>query len=125
MGLGPEDVRPELPIKQFLRSKGVNVQDEVPAIADVLQTAVVADTMWKMFAGERTPEGMPIRKLWEAYRQASNIGAKFTSGRDYFTSSFSRWRQDPGKFSKKYPREAKQLKRTWDAFQAEFSEGVE
>jgi len=120
-GLTAEDVRPEMPIKQFLRSRGVSVREEAPAIAEVLQTAMLADSLWKSFGGGRSAEG----HLWEAYRSSSNLKHKFAASRDYFISSFSRWRQDPGQFAKKYPREAKLLKKIWDAFQEGLPEGVE
>jgi hypothetical protein len=118
-GLTEEDVRPEMPIKQFLKSRGVSIKEEAPAIVEVLQTALLADTLWKSFGGGRSAEG----HLWEAYRSSSNLKHKFATRRDYFISSFSRWRQDPGQFAKKYPREAKLLKKLWNVFQEGLPEG--
>ena len=79
---------------------------------------MLADSIWKGFGGGRSAEA----KLWDAYRQSSNLKAKFSNARDYFLSSFNRWRQDPGQFSKKYPREGKLLKKIWDTFQEGLSE---
>lgn len=117
-GLAEEDVRPEMSIKQFLRSKGVNLKEETPAIAEVLQTAMLADALWKNFKGGRSTDG----HLWDAYRSSSNLKHKFVTRRDYFLSSFNRWRQDPGQFAKKYPREAKLLKKEWSDFQKDLPE---
>jgi hypothetical protein len=132
-GLTEDDIRPEMPVKQFLRSKGVSLKEETPVIAEVLQTAMLADLMWKegekgaKLLWEQMGGGPNIKsaqsKIWDAYRASSNLNAKFSSGRDYFISSFSRWRQDSGQFTKKYPREAKLLKKLWDAFQEGLPEG--
>lgn len=119
IGLTPEDVHPGLPIKKFLTQKGVQLGEEGPPIADVLQTAMLADAMWKTMGGGRSAAA----KQWEAYRSSSKLSSRISNARDYFISSFNRWRQDPKDFTKKFPREAKLLKSSWDTFSEALPEG--
>jgi len=78
-----------------------------------LQAALVADQLWRDMGGGRSMGA----KVWEMYRKSSRQAPHIHSARDYFVSSFVRWRNDPAKFERAYPREAKVLKQLWSEFE--------
>jgi len=79
---------------------------EVPLTTELATNAAKAARAWKMMGGMRTLSG----QNWELYRKGSRQSSHIQDARDYFISSFTRWKSDPAKFEKAYPREARLLK---------------
>lgn len=115
-GMSMEDMRPGAKPDQFLAEKGINVkkEDVLPPVGQLTQAALVADQLWKDMGGGRSMGA----KVWEMYRASSRQKSHINTARDYFVSSFTRWKDDPSKFTKNYPREAKLLNQLWDQFES-------
>jgi len=96
---------------------------EVPPVAEVVQTALIGDSLWKGIGGTRSVAGKRWQELLDSSRGA--VKSHFTTGRDYFISSYYRWKQDPSKFRKNYPRESKLLEEAQKAFEESVGPGVE
>lgn len=80
----------------------------VPPASELAAYAMLADQLWKDMGGTKSMGG----KLWDMY--AEDAGYSGTA-KDYFVSSFLKWKRDPQGFSKKSPREAN----LWQALSAE------
>jgi len=78
--------------------------------------AALADLLWKDLVALAV-DVQQKAKLWKLIDNHQTL--RLSSPPEGITSSplFNRWRQNPGKFSKKYPREGKMLKDIWDTFQ--------
>jgi len=96
---------------------------EVPPVAQVVQTALIGDSLWKEIGGTRSVAGKRWQELLNSSRGA--VKSHFKTGRDYFISSYYRWKQDPLKFRKNYPREAKLLEQAQKIFEESIGPGVE
>jgi len=96
---------------------------EVPPVAQVVQTALIGDSLWKEIGGTKSIAGKRWRELLDSSRGA--VKSHFKTGRDYFISSYYRWKQDPLKFRKNYPREAKLLEQAQKIFEESIGPGVE
>jgi hypothetical protein len=75
----------------------------VPEASELASHAAIASQLWKDMGGEQSLGA----KLWEMYKQESK--ASHGSARDYFISSFVRWRAAPQAYEKANPREARIL----------------
>jgi len=120
VGVRPEDIRPGVKPKTVLEEVTGKSQRElvtVPPAAELASDAMVADELWRNLTG-RAGERSLGAKLWEMYRASSRQSSHIRTARDYFISSFVRFKQDPVKFTKAYPREAKVLRQLWDEFEA-------
>jgi len=114
-GLTPEDIRPGVSPQQVLAEKGIQTGIEKPPISQVMQNALIADTLWKEMGGSRSIGG----KKWQEYLEHAPgmIRKNYTTGRDYFISSFNKWRNDPKGFSRTHPREGRILEEVWKTFE--------
>lgn len=119
-GIAEEDLRPGVRPEQVLAEKGVQLGVEQPPIAQQVQTALIADQLWKESGGGRSW----VAKVWEQYRASSRQAPHIKTGRDYFISSFVKWREDPSKFARAHPREGKLLNKLWAEFETSLG-GVE
>ena len=122
-GLTLEDIRPGVRPEQVLAEKGIQTGVEVPPVAQVVQTALIGDSLWKEIGGAKSIAGKRWRELLDSSRGA--VKSHFKTGRDYFISSYYRWKQDPLKFRKNYPREAKLLEQAQKIFEESIGPGVE
>ena len=122
-GLTLEDIRPGVKPEQVLAEKGIQTGVEVPPVAQVVQTALIGDSLWKGIGGTRSIAGKRWQELLDSSRGA--VKTHFTTGRDYFISSYYRWKQDPSKFRKNYPRESKLLEEAQKTFDQSVTPGVE
>lgn len=113
-GVGPEDIRAGVKPSTVLAEKGLAQPEVSTEIGEQLQAALVADQLWKDMGGGRSMGA----KVWEMYRSSSRQKSHIKTNRDYFVSSFVRWKQDPVKFERAYPREAKLLMQLWQQFEA-------
>ena len=104
-GISFEDIRPGVKVRQVLAEKGLPTKVSKPPVEEVIKVAGAADALWKAMGGARSAEG----KRWNQLLKNTTgvIKQHFTTGRDYFISSFYRWKKDPMKFSKSHPREAR------------------
>ena len=92
---------------------GVELQDPKEVSSEVgerIQRALIADQIWKDGGGNNSVGA----KIWEQYKKESKT-AHLDTPRDYFVSSYIKWKDDPEKFKKKHPREADLLKRLDEA----------
>lgn len=120
-GIGLNDVDPNVNPARALEEQGVKLKkDEVlPPVGQLTQSALIADQLWKDMGGGRSSGA----RVWELYRKSSRQSSHIANGRDYFISSFIRWKENPGKFVKSYPREAKLLNQLWTEFEASLAGG--
>jgi hypothetical protein len=112
--LNPDVIPPQVTPKTALEEAGVDTGKEVaePAIGKITQIGLIADQLWREMGGMKSTAG----QMWEMYRKASRQAPHIKTGRDYFIRSFVRFHEDPAKFKKSYPREAKILKRVWKEY---------
>lgn len=122
-GLTPEDIRPGVKLEQVLAEKGIQTGVEVPPVSQVMQPALIAEALWKDIGGAKSPGG----KWWQELLNSSRgvIKTHFTTGKDYFVSSYYRWTQDPVRFRKNFPRETKLLEQAKKKFEESVGPGVE
>lgn len=108
IGINPdEDIRPGVKLETVLAEHGIKPsQIEGPPPAAILASfGDTADNAWKSMGGGRSSGA----KVWEMFRTSSRQKSHIQNARDYFISSFVRWKDDPNKFTKAYPREARVL----------------
>lgn len=91
----------------------------LPPAQEMLSHAVIADNMWKLMTGRAGSRSMAA-KVWENLNQASRLKSQGWSTRDYFINSYTRFKRDPKKFVKTFPREARIL----DQMEREFGDAV-
>jgi hypothetical protein len=101
--------------------RGIQAGGEVPPVSEIVQTALIADTLWKDIGGLRSVDGKWWQQLLESSRGA--IKKHYTTGRDYFISSYYNWKKDPNKFRQNFPRETKLLEKAEKKFN-ESTEGT-
>jgi len=120
-GLAYEKLR-ESPLIPRELSRGMSViKRDIPELAgreatsERAQLAAVAEQLWKdAVGGGRSMGGKMFENLRNSSRQRSHI----KNAKDYFISSFVRWKQDATGFKRAYPREAKILEQVWGEFEA-------
>lgn len=78
-----------------------------------IQSALIADQLWRDGGGAGSIGG----QIWKKLKQDSK-GNHLDSARDYFISSFVKWKRDPEKFEKNHPREANLIRQLNDEFDA-------
>lgn len=88
---------------------------EAQSLSEHMSTALMMDDLWKSTGGLRSSVGMRWKDLW----QASRLKGKVSSAKDYFLSSAIRFKEDPARFAKSFPREAKLLESIGEAYKAE------
>ena len=93
-----------------IREKGV----ETPSLPEIISTATMLERMWQLMGGKRGVAG----HTWNQLRLSSRGKTKPVDTKEYFIRSGLRWREDPEKFSKVWPREAKILTGIWDEMSA-------
>lgn len=115
LGINPEDVRPGVNLKTVIEEQGRKPSEmiTVPEAAELASDAMVADQLWKSMGGGRSMGA----KVWEGFRSSSRQKGHIHNARDYFISSFVRWKQAPKHFGRNYPREAKVLDQLWKEFE--------
>jgi len=121
LGINPEDIRPGVKMETVLEEQGIKSSQVgiVPPAAELAANAVLADELWKNMGGGRSMGA----RVWEMYRSSSRQKSHIHEARDYFISSFVRWKQDPSKFNKAYPREGKVLNQLWSEFESSLPAG--
>jgi len=87
------------------------------SLPEIISTATLLERMWQLMGGKRSVSG----HFWESLRKGSPGKTQVKDTKDYFIRSGLRWREDPVKFARQWPREAKLLTGIWD----ELSKGVE
>lgn len=124
LGMSPEDIRPEADMKTFLASREAPEVPEQP-VKETLTSAMLGDVMWKDMGGAKSEEG----RKWKIFvtQRAGRYRSKGTAAdaKDYFVSSFNKWRVDPKGFAAKHPREAKSLEAQFGEFQGKYSGEIE
>ena len=85
---------------------------ELNVVEQQVQAALIADQLWKDGGGSDSLGG----SIWEDLKDKS--GKDLESARDYFIRCFVRWSNDPEKFAKNNPTEAKLIQQLNDAFEA-------
>lgn len=107
IGIDPEDIRPGVKLETVLEEHGIKPGqiETLPPAAMLASYGHMADQAWKDMGGGRSMGA----RVWEMYRSSSRQSSHIKDARDYFVSSVVRWKQDPVKFAKSYPREAKVL----------------
>jgi hypothetical protein len=107
IGIDPEDIRPGVKLETVLEEHGIKPGqvETVPPAAVLANYGKMADQAWREMGGARSGGA----RVWEMYRASSRQSSHIHDARDYFISSVVRWKQDPAKFSKAYPREARVL----------------
>lgn len=117
LGLSPEyDIRPGVKLETVLEERGIKPSDVInvtPAF-ELAVYAEKADELWKFIGGTRSLGA----KVFENLRQASRQRTHIQTARDYFISSYVRWKQAPKDFARKYPREAKILEQLVKEYEA-------
>jgi hypothetical protein len=115
LGVNPEDIRPGVKPQTIIEEMGRKPSEmvTVPPAAELASDAMVADQLWKSMGGGRSLGS----KVWEMFRSSSRQKSHINTSRDYFISSFVRWKQAPKHFTKAYPREAKVLNQLWKEFE--------
>jgi len=115
-GVNIEDIRPNVNPEQVLAERGIKInKNNIPPVGQLTQAALLADQLWKDIVGGGRSSGA---KVWELYRKSSRQSSHIANSRDYFISSFTRWKDNPAKFTKNYPREAKLLNQLWAQYEA-------
>ncbi len=89
-----------------IREKGV----PTPSLPEILSTATLLERMWQLMGGKRTETG----KIWNKLREQSPGRNKVVDTKDYFIRCGLRWREDPEKFARQWPREARLFAGMWD-----------
>lgn len=115
LGVDPEDIRPGVKPQTIIEEMGRKPSEmiTVPPAAELASDAMVADQLWKSMGGGRSLGS----KVWEMFRSSSRQKSHINTSRDYFISSFVRWKQAPKHFTRSYPREAKVLNQLWKEFE--------
>lgn len=91
-----------------------NIPEELSDVDQQTQFALIADQLWKDSGGDESLGG----KIWADLKKQSPSSRHLDSARDYFISSFVKYKMDPPKYSKAHPREARLISRLSDAFEA-------
>jgi len=89
-------------------------------VSEIVSNDAHAERIWGMIGGGRSVGG----KLWERFRQSSRLSSKINNSKDYFKSSFIRWKEQPKSFRKNFPREAAILDEVWSKYSAPNVEGA-
>jgi len=89
-------------------------------VAEIMGNEAHASRIWAITGGGRSVSG----HMWEQLRKSSRQSAHIDDAKDYFKSSFIRWRENPAHFKKNYPREDKLLNETWEKYGIDLPEGV-
>jgi len=105
----------ETPFEQKARSEASKTIGAPADIKEVLSTAELLERMWKFMGGKRSVSG----HMWEMLKKGSSGKARLIDTREYFIRSGLRWREDPSKFAKQWPREAKLLNEIWGELEKE------
>ena len=90
------------------------------SLDEIITTAEKLEEYWKFIGGKRGKAG----KAWEMLRQGSSGRHKVKDTKDYFIRSGLRWRDDPEKFTKQWPREARILEGLWGEIEKAVVGGV-
>lgn len=102
-GVAEEDIRPGVKPEQILAEKGRYIPEKEPLTAKLARAANLADEIWRVGGGGRSMMG----RAWNAYMLGGKHIEHIKTNRDYFISCFVKWTQDPVKWAKGHPREAK------------------
>jgi hypothetical protein len=115
LGVNPEDIRPGVSPKTIIAEKSRKPGDmiTVPPAAELASDAMIADSMWKNMGGTKSLGA----KVWDMFRSTQRKEEHIKTARDYFISSFVRWKQAPRKFSNTHPKEARVLGQLWQEFE--------
>lgn len=111
----------ETPFERRARQEaGANATAKTPSLSEVLTTAGTLERMWTFMGGKRSISG----KIWNRLREQGPGRNKVKDTRDYFIRCGLKWREDPAKFSRQYPRETKLLNQIWDELNPKVEAGV-
>ena len=100
----------ETPFERKVR-KEAKAEPEIKAsLEEIIHTGRTLENMWLLLGGKRSASG----HTWNLLRQSSPGRNKVVDTKDYFIRSGLRWREDPVKFARQWPREAKLLNSIWD-----------
>jgi len=115
LGINPEDVRPGVKLQTIIEEQGRKPRDmiTVPPAAELASDAKIADRLWKNMGGTKSVSA----KVWDIFRSTQRREEHIRTTRDYFISSFVRWRQAPRKFANTHPNEARVLDQLWREFE--------
>ena len=86
---------------------------ELSDVEELSQYALIADQLWKDSGGN----GSVGARVWQTFLDESG-SQHLDSPRDYFISSYLRWKVDPEKFRKQKPREARLIRQLDQEFKA-------
>lgn len=88
-------------------------RSELTPVEMQLQAALIADQLWKDGGGSKSVGA----EVWRSLMKKGTDGRHLETPRDYFISSFIKWTNDPVKFKKTKPTEARLLESLMTAFE--------
>lgn len=97
------------------KARLVAPEETTASLPEILSTATALERMWQLMGGKRSVAG----KMWNMLREGSPGRNKVVDTKDYFIRSGLRWREDPVKFSRQWPREAKLMNEIWQQLEQE------
>lgn len=122
IGNGPGDLsiaeEPELmkPMPDELDTPTDTNPGELSPVEMQIQSALIADQLWKDMGGDESMGS----SMWDKLRKEAK-GDAMETPKDYFMSSFIKYKTDPGKFRKNFPKEANLISQLADEFEASVS----
>jgi hypothetical protein len=106
-------IDPEAPVEDYNDDN-----TELTAVEEQAQYALIADQLWK----DSASEGSIAEQVWNGYRKDSG-DKSFDSARDYFISSFVKYKLNPVNFTRNKPKEARLIRQLSDEYDASVSGG--
>jgi len=106
-------------IDQLTTRPEMAAPDELNDVEKQIQAALIADQLWKDSGGNESFAA----DVWGMLKKGSKAH-HLDSPRDYFVSSFVKYTNDPVKFKKSHPQEARLIKQLKDEFNASQTESM-